>query len=600
LTFILAINIFTIIQKIYKTTEGKMSALIFFAKRLQVVLYVLCASLLVMCGGDTSGTNDSGNDDPVTTTQKWTIMYYGDGDNNLEQFIMQDVNELESVDLSSKNINIIALVDRVDGHWSGDSNWTDTRAFKIGYDSAGYNTTLSSATKRIAIPSLGVTTTGTKELNMGSATTLQNFVSFCKSSYPAEHYMLVMSNHGGGWRDNTNEKATRIKKMGMQNQKAVCWDDTSSDACLYTKDVRTALEAGMGATKLDIIAFDACLMGMVEVAYELKGTANYLVASEETIPGLGYPYNKVLTDAKNYTGDIPPVEFAKIIVNDYTDAYVNDTNIEGSDLENDVTLSVTDLSKIDTLVTAVNNLGTNLPSNLAFDPRFECDYFADIENVDLYDYCTKLKAFNSAYGTYCDAVTAALTDAVVLSRVGALGIHKNAKGLAIYFPRDGSHIYSSDYSATYLNFPGVAAGWKDFVQNYTPTCTDSVEIATTYDSDYGYIMGNNDLNGAYYNNALSSGSGNAKTGYVFVPNDEDAFYLHVTGTTLQINFTRPSGSDYVYDLYAIVNNDGDIGVIATGLTGTSNSSAFYYNYFIVVRSPGGFSSKTDTYSVWWQ
>ena len=46
---------------------------------------------------------------------------------------------------------------------------------------------------------------------------------------------------------------------------------------------------------LDLLGFDACLMGMHEVAYATRGLANYLVGSEEVEPGAGYPYDAVLS-----------------------------------------------------------------------------------------------------------------------------------------------------------------------------------------------------------------------------------------------------------------------------------------------------------------
>ena len=46
--------------------------------------------------------------------------------------------------------------------------------------------------------------------------------------------------------------------------------------------------------KVDVLAFDACLMQMAEVAYEVKDLADYVVGSEETEPGPGYPYDPFL------------------------------------------------------------------------------------------------------------------------------------------------------------------------------------------------------------------------------------------------------------------------------------------------------------------
>jgi clostripain len=198
----------------------------------------------------------------------WLIMYYVDGDNDIEQYLIQDLNEMESVNFANKKIKIIALVDRISGYWTGDGDWTDTRAYEIGYDGSGFNNTLSSNTKRIAIPSLGLTINNSVELNMGDPGTLKNFITFCKDNYRAKKNMLLFTNHGGGWRKDSESENFHINKI--KKQKAVCWDNTNSFDTLYMKEVREAIESSMRNKKFDIIAFDACNMGMIEVADELK------------------------------------------------------------------------------------------------------------------------------------------------------------------------------------------------------------------------------------------------------------------------------------------------------------------------------------------
>ena len=78
--------------------------------------------------------------------------------------------------------------------------------------------------------------------------------------------------------------------------KNVCSDETDGDI-LYNHEVSSAIAAA--GLHLNLIGFDACLMAMVENAYPLRNLADYMVGSEETEPGDGWPYDLVLADLKN-------------------------------------------------------------------------------------------------------------------------------------------------------------------------------------------------------------------------------------------------------------------------------------------------------------
>ena len=91
--------------------------------------------------------------------------------------------------------------------------------------------------------------------------------------------------------------------------KAVCWDETSSNDCLYMSEVELAI----AGKEIDLIGFDACLMGMVEVAYQLLGETDYVVASEETEPVGGWAYQYFLYDLIMQV-DNSPANLGKAIV----------------------------------------------------------------------------------------------------------------------------------------------------------------------------------------------------------------------------------------------------------------------------------------------
>lgn len=267
------------------------------------------------------GTGKSEKNFIVPTRAKWTFMVYLDADNNLESAGLDDFLEMASVG-STSAVNIIVQMDRHPNsappyYSSAYGNWTDTRRFLIQKGNTPSVTPLQN---------LG-------EQNMGDPNVLQDFVEWAITNYPAEHYALSIWNHGGGWRtlqERLAERAARAigeRDVDTGVARAVAWDDTDSDK-LYMKEVQQALEAAKQrlqerlntAVKMDVVGFDACLMGMVEVAYAMRNVANYMVGSEETEPGDGWPYDTILSDVVK-TPSIGAKGLADLIVTKYGNAY---------------------------------------------------------------------------------------------------------------------------------------------------------------------------------------------------------------------------------------------------------------------------------------
>jgi len=130
---------------------------------------------------------------------KWTIMVYMDGDNTLEYAAWDDLSELESVS-STDEINIVA---QLDAYYS----CSGTFRYYITGSAPGASYPWYPDDIVQTLP----------EQNMADPATLTSFVNWATINYPAEKYLLVLWNHGGGWREyNTLTKG-------------VIWDDTSED-----------------------------------------------------------------------------------------------------------------------------------------------------------------------------------------------------------------------------------------------------------------------------------------------------------------------------------------------------------------------------------
>ncbi|GAG28789.1 unnamed protein product, partial [marine sediment metagenome] len=214
-------------------------------------------------------------------TAEWTVMVYLDADNNLESAGIDDINEMEIVG-STTDVNIVVQVDRIpysvlaannEGYLDdiSNSNWTTTRRYYITQDFDPYQ--ISSDLKS----DLG-------ELNMGDPQTLIDFTSWAVTEYPAKKYLLVIWNHGGGFRS------------PAYTTRDIAWDDTSGGDKITMPELEYALSAisAQIGKKIDIVGMDACLMAMTEVAYQIKDHTDILVASEENEPGDGWPYDTIL------------------------------------------------------------------------------------------------------------------------------------------------------------------------------------------------------------------------------------------------------------------------------------------------------------------
>ncbi len=358
---------------------------------------------------------------PIPNIPEWTVMVYLDADNNLESAGINDINEMEMVG-STADVNIIVQVDRIPGYDTSNSNWTNTRRYYITQDSdpMQINSDLKSE--------LG-------ELNMGDPQTLIDFATWAVIEYPAKKYLLIIWNHGGGF------------KSPAYITKDIAWDDTSGGDKITMPELEDALSAisiQMGKN-IDIVGMDACLMAMTEVAYQIKDYADILVASEENVPNDGWPYDTILAQlAANPT--MSSTQLATDIVDQYIYSY----------FYNDVTQSAIDLSYMDTLTTQLSNFAqaiksdTITPSINYINAAYSSQYYGDPDFIDLYDFCNNVLIYSYSVQVKSIAlnIKQTLISSVVINSNYNGSSASDSQGLSIYFP--WYYGYSSYYN--YTNF----------------------------------------------------------------------------------------------------------------------------------------------------
>jgi|GEM_PF-3238199 len=192
--------------------------------------------------------------------KKWNYIIYMDGDNDLEDNLLLELQDYDVIDFE-KDINILALLDRIPGCDDSHDDWTGTKLLKISKDQSCGEILCAEVLKDYG------------ELDMGDPTNLENLIKYCQNNYPAQKTMLSIANHGGG-------------------TYGICWDDTSGTR-LTIPNLKQALVNAKAATgkKIDILFMNACLMNTLDVLYQLKDTADYIVASEFSVMGLNFDEN---------------------------------------------------------------------------------------------------------------------------------------------------------------------------------------------------------------------------------------------------------------------------------------------------------------------
>ena len=457
--------------------------------------------------------------DPETA---WTIMLYLAGDNNLADECVYALTQVKEVD-TDKRVRVVAQFDPtgrkvrtrrfvinkalkegqpekkdlIQGqHYKG---WKDRR--KIIEDALDDSNPLPvpdvifpGESKRAA---LAVKPGEIVETDSGDPKFLFDFISWSVQNFPADHYMVVLSGHGGGATeqeflfDETTKGTLTIKEMGV-----------------VFENVKKLLKNKKGEPlQIDIVGMDSCLMSMAEVAHELRGSVKYMISSESFGPQSGWPYGRIIErlndDLTRTEGKTSAEQLARITVDEHVDFYVEYSVTNGLSVD----ISMMDLEQVDNLAGAVSKLGEVLTSELKLGKsakdngrpstfldqivlaHWEAQSYNGEVYVDLRDFCDCLRTrFNPAQimvaaGTdpnapevkeknRREAVATACTDVItvvnsLVKQSCFMGVQfQYSFGASIYFPWAA---VSADYNENELSWV-TAPGWRKFLDEYV-RCT---------------------------------------------------------------------------------------------------------------------------------
>jgi hypothetical protein len=386
---------------------------------------------------------------PCFAQAEWTLLFYMDLDNNLEAAQLDDIDEMLAVG-GTKDVNVALLVDRSAKDrpqlfYSNRAigNLKDWTTAKLLYVEKGNLRELADW----------------GEVNLGHPASLKRFLQTVTQQFPARRNALIFTNHGAGW-------------------SGIVGDESANNDTLTTKELPAVLrETGLA---FEVIGFDACLMGNLEVAKAVAPFGDVMVASAELEPEDGWNYTPLLR-ALTANPKMDAATLGKTMVTTYADYFKSPAQTHTG---KGVTLSAIDLDKIEPLERAVNELAAR---NQAFmkaggRPAFintararaqTEEYGNDTKRdyrynyYDLGDYLENLKEEKPAPETAraADAALQALKAAVIFQHTGQA--HPNASGLGIFFPPDTKTLKSKS-EISYRDTPFALTGkWLPFLNDYT-------------------------------------------------------------------------------------------------------------------------------------
>jgi len=413
---------------------------------LSLVLLLFVASIIMIgaigCGDDNSDRSvfdiiETGTPTPTpSATKSWTFLVYMAADNNLEDSGLDNIDWMEQAGSTDK-VNIVVQFDR-NGQYDPRLDWTGCRRYYINY-----------GTNEGTIDSTLIQDMG--DVDTGDYNQFTDFVKWGMANYPAERYAVVLWNHGSGWRN----RAASVR--------GICWDDTS-DNHITEAQMRLALSElySYYGKKIQLVAMDACVMGNMEVAYDVKDYANYLTFSQINEPGSGYPYNTILTDLITYP-TMTEAELASTIVTRYGEYYTTTGQT--------VTQSAVNLSQMDALVTAVNNFSTTAQAVMTNE---RANFIAARTNTveissdnpdykDLYEYMDNVQALTN--DATVQAAAASVKTAHANAVVAKTDVNLTTHGLSIWLPTDQEY---ASYIDTYRALAYGAQMWDEFLEQLVP------------------------------------------------------------------------------------------------------------------------------------
>ena len=409
--------------------------------------------------------------------KKWTIMIYVAADNDLNFYAWKNIKQMEKVG-SNEQLNIIIQVS----------------------ERGRYKPTQRYIVEKNHLQKIDF---GNKKLNSGSINTLINFCGWAIKTCPAEHYALILWNHGTGAKEPSTIKSLNTSELFVLNpttnmlelDRSISFFDFISldhktekshrgiciDESHHSYISNTELDYGLNKIcktylknkKFDLIGFDACFMQMIEIMNIIQKYADIMVGSQEVELGAGWNYQHIL---KLFSQTIPtPEDLAKHIVQSYQQIT--------SEITSDFTLSAINLHQVAKLEENINQVAALLIHCLEKQQEHSvkdiikmcksrrlCETFDEPSYIDLHNFYTNIlkyihyfKISNSSQDLISKLKEKLLDGTKIIEEIVIANCSgKNlarAQGISIYFPDIKPH-------NSYQTLPFAQNSWFEFLKQY--------------------------------------------------------------------------------------------------------------------------------------
>lgn len=556
---------------------------------------------IVSCGGGGGGGDDL---KPITVTAEdpngdngtWTIIVHIAADNDIDYNMESEYGTLS---------NYVAALEQAEAADTND-RLTIVVLMDACTSSAGYTSPFSTGYYVLtggAFSADRVTGSPTA-INSGSVTDSQNFLNWAVINHSSDHYMYSVFNHGGGFNDSNIAGTFGIKKFGIG------FDDGSNDSLSHDElaTLTAYLKTRIGKN-IDLFYAYACLMGGVELAYEVRNNADYLLCSEQSFPADMWSYEALsaVASSTKTSGMGIGKAFCASAWNYYT--ITNPRKF---------TLSLIDLSKVGTLYSAVDTfasaantfIGTSTARATLFNnavmESYQMDYYY---YIDLGGYVRAIQDDAGIDQNVKDAAAVAQTamdECVVYQKQNGC---PGAYGLTIFHNVwHKAEKYSTTTYDSILDF-GTNT-WTDYV-----TKMDSLEPATvaadSFELDNSYSSAKKlSSNGTVQNHSLHSTTDQDWISVTLPANSE--LYISINEYSAFYTIDGFNVDVYIYDggLQYLDSTEGGIiplenpyssnYTVYLNVTSTTNSTGIYTlsaQTGTPLFSSGGFSKKNKTLTI---
>lgn len=383
-----------------------------------------------------------------TVSKNWTIMVYISADDVLANFAIDSLNQFRRAASDDGDI-VMALFDPNDG--SGE-------AFRYRFEGKNKDVPLSDVGEKV------------KAGNMADPKTLTDFINLASEPLnepEGRHYCLILWGHG---------------------TELLLDEDPSTKGKRYLTPA--SLKSALGGTrfnksnKLDFIALDACSMSMIELASALQDCVSFMIASQDEVPDVSFPYERILKGLRGHGGNVKHV--CRLIPEIYVESF-RDYLVTSRNGVKEIMLSSLNLKTIKEITGPVSNLAgillrsvddTDL-SHAIVSARHQSHDFVLGVFVDLFDFCDKLreglkdkrfenKIYSRALKNTCDQICKAIDNGENVIANKTRENVKDCHGVSVYFPYSVEEDESQqtkrllgDGETGILNLPLVKGGRDD-------------------------------------------------------------------------------------------------------------------------------------------